>query len=356
MPQLNVVDLVNAIAQLDTGKIYPYFSGRSKLQIEHITYPEGPISFLNVDAAGNFLRRGSVSASQLARFAAICEAKPDYPLHVDRVFSAGGNTRSALETLVAYTPHFFMCFPERIDVYSGETLTNLKHIMWCPNDRHPLGEFAEKAYNQVITEVELGFGFEPISLTATSLGNEFDSIEAKRTHVQMQIALIEIGNALNFKTWIAKPDQSIVVGNSTLGNYPGVVSALESLKGGTFQDYENRQAAQFIDCIWFAEEGRRIPAVIEIEHSTGVTSGLVRMQKLADTAPSLSTKYVIVAADSLRPKVVIEANKPIFRGLNAFFMPYSAVRELFGLIKRYSLIGVVDHKFINPFMERVVST
>jgi hypothetical protein len=35
-------------------------------------------------------------------------------------------------------------------------------------------------------------------------------------------------------------------------------------------------------------------------------------------------------------------------------MPYSAVRELYGLIQRYALSNVVDDRFIYPFMEKVV--
>lgn len=35
-------------------------------------------------------------------------------------------------------------------------------------------------------------------------------------------------------------------------------------------------------------------------------------------------------------------------------MPYSAVRELYGLIQRYTLKDIVDYKFIYPFMEKVI--
>jgi hypothetical protein len=35
-------------------------------------------------------------------------------------------------------------------------------------------------------------------------------------------------------------------------------------------------------------------------------------------------------------------------------MPYSTVRELYGLIQRYNLSNVVDYTFIRPFMEDIV--
>jgi hypothetical protein len=62
----------------------------------------------------------------------------------------------------------------------------------------------------------------------------------------------------------------------------------------------------------------------------------------------------IVAANDLRSKVVSEANTQVFRTLSARYMPYSNVRELYGLIQRYNLSNFVDNTFIEPFMEVIV--
>lgn len=353
MQKLTVAQLVDQISQLDGNRIYSYVSGRSRLKIVSITRPEGPIGFVNINDDGTLGRSGSISSQQLAKIAIVCSSKPNFPLHIDRVFSAGGNSRSALETLLAYTPNFFICYPERVDSYTGEILTNLKHIMWCPDKKHSLGEIkVDEDYREIITEIELGIDFGYIELNQSHLSDEFASIEAKRTHTQMQIALIEIGNALNFRTWIAKNDRSIGVGDSKLGQMSGVVQSLDEIR--LFYKPEIRDAASLVDCIWFADNDDRIPAIIEIEHSTGVTSGLTRMKKLRDTFPSISAAFAIVAPNELRNKVIIEANQKVFRDLRARYMPYSTVRELYGLMQRYSFSGLVDHSFINAFMERVV--
>lgn len=352
MNKLTAADLVKQIAQLGTHQVYEYVSGKSRLAITQISSPDGPIKFNNIDANGIIERSGSISTQMLAKMALVCSTKPNFPLHVDRIYSAGGNSRSALETLLAYTPHFFICYPDRIEPYSGEILQNLKHIMWCPDEAHPLGELAQKEYHEIITEIEIGVDFGTISLSPMNLGTEFETIEAKRTHTQMQIALIEIGNALNFHTWIAKNDRSIQVGNKTLGEFEGVIASLDDVSLLYNQDI--KESANFIDCIWFTQDGKRIPAVIEIEHSTGVTSGMTRMRKFYDTAPSIAATFTVVAPNNLRNKVVSEANQPIFRDLDIRYMPYTTIRELYGLIQRYSLKDVVDYKFVKPFMERVV--
>jgi type II restriction enzyme len=351
MKKLTVTDLVNEIAQLGTEHVYKYVSGKSQLQIKEV-HPNGPIRFVNIAPNGKVSKPRNISTGQLAQMALVCANKPNFPLHIDRVFSAGGNTRSALEALLAHTPNFFTCRPERVNAYSGKTLRNLKHIMWCPDEQHPRGEIWEKNYDQVITEVELGVDFGNIDLTKVELGREFKNIEAKRVHTQMQIALIEIGNALNFRTWIAKNDQAIEVNGKRLSELDGVIRSLDDFP--ILYNKEIKEAATLIDCIWLTADGKRIPAVIEIEHSTGVKSGLTRMLILRQTFPSIITTFTVVAPNQLRNKVVAEANQEIYQQLEARFMPYSTIRELYGLIQRYSLSNAVDYRFIDPFMERVV--
>ncbi len=352
--KLTTSDLVNSIAQLGIQKAYDYYKGKTRIRVTEITKPEGPIRFVRWDskASPTNAKTGGISVNQLATASYVFSRKPNYPIHFDRLFSAGGNSRAALETLLAHTPHFFICYPQRTNSYTGETEKRLKHIMWCPSNEHPLGEIGEAQFDQVISEVELGVEFGEIQITPTMLGEEFDTIEAKKTHTQMQVALVEIGNALNFHTWIARNDRSITVGNTQLGLLKGVIPSLED--ASILPTRESKQAASLVDCIWFSKDYRYVPAVIEIEHSTGVTSGVTRMLKLMDTIPSIATKYTIVAPDRLRNKVVSESNNAVFRPLHIRFMPYSTIRELYGLIKRYSLSNVVERNFIEPFMESVV--
>jgi type II restriction enzyme len=141
-------------------------------------------------------------------------------------------------------------------------------------------------------------------------------------------------------------------GDIELGKFEGVVQSLEEVK--ILYSTEIRHAASRIDCIWFSEDFKYIPAVIEIEHSTGVTSGVTRMLKLWETIPSITANFTVVAPDDLRNKVVSEANNPAFITLNTRYMPYSTVRILYGLIQRYDLSNVVERTFIEPFLENIV--
>ncbi len=354
MPELKTADVINAIAKLDLTKSYDYFKKKTKIKILEIIKPEGPIKFIrwNNSSGENSGSTGSISTNQLGTVASVFSNKPDYPIHMDRLFSAGGNSRSALETLLAYTKNFYLCYPQRTNPYTGQIENKQKHIMWCPNENHRIGEINVKEYQQVISEIELDVNFGNIVVTQSMLGDEFDSIDAKKTHTQMQVALARIGKALNFHTWIAKNDRSIQIENINLGKMEGVIPSLDQVK--ILYSNESKRAASLIDCIWFSHDFQYIPAVIEVEHSTGVTSGLTRMLKFKETVPSIKMTYAIVADKNLRNKVVVEANETAFRSMKARFMPYSAVRELYGLIRNYNLGNVVERSFIEPFMENVV--
>jgi hypothetical protein len=53
------------------------------------------------------------------------------------------------------------------------------------------------------------------------------------------------------------------------------------------------------------------------------------MVDLYNTMPSFRTQYIIVAPDNRRSKVVKEANKTSKRVLQARFMPYSSLEQLY---------------------------
>jgi type II restriction enzyme len=178
------------------------------------------------------------------------------------------------------------------------------------------------------------------------------NVDIQRRHSQIQVALYIIGKQLNFRTWIAQNDKGILYQQRKLGELDGVIVSLKDEK--LLSAYiEASQAALMIDCIWF-KNGRLMPAVMEVEHSTGVTSGLTRMKNFQDKfIPLQDVRYVIVAPDEDRAKVIKEANKPQFHSLKTRFFPYSAVEELTALCQKRKLRGVTE-EFLDCYMESVL--
>jgi hypothetical protein len=104
MPTLSVVSLISEIDLLDREQSYRYVGGRSYLRIGEIIKPEGGIVFDTIEGNGKVTRNRRIPVESLQTVANICNLKPNFPLQFARIFSAGGNTRSALETMLAYTP------------------------------------------------------------------------------------------------------------------------------------------------------------------------------------------------------------------------------------------------------------
>lgn len=302
-------------------------------------------------AASNAL----ISANMIARVAnAIRE---NQPLNIERIVGGSYNTRSALESLLAHTPEFHVCRPGRIE--SGGSTTKVKpghkHLLWCPDDPHKEGVISWKKTEVVISEISnFEAVYEALSLPAEIVAAAGPDIEVARQHARIQIALIIIGHQLGYRSWVARNDKGIIYNQQRIAEMSGVVGELEDEvmiaphRGAI-------RAALLIDCIWF-RNSKFMPAVIEVEHTTGVTSGLTRMRNLQDLLPDFSTRWVIAAPDEDKDKVVTEANKPMFKSLNARFFPYSAVMELYALCQRRNINQAsVNEGFLDAFMEPCVS-
>lgn len=282
---------------------------------------------------------------------------PGEPINLDRLLGASYNTRSVLEALMALTPEFYYCYPGRIKDIDGRSSIERghKHLLWLPDAPHTQGVLTEKKVpNMAVSEIPVqAVTYDDLILPAgLASGVEMD-LAALRRHTQIQIALYLIGLQLGYRTWIAQNDKGIVYKGTPLAAQPGIISSLH--QENIISAFPGAEpSARFIDCIWF-QNHRFMPAVMEVEHTTGVTSGLTRMKGLQDTMPAFQTRYVIVAPDSDREKVIQEANRPQFRSLVARFFPYSAVEELYYICAHRNLRGVTQ-EFLDCYMEKVCIT
>jgi hypothetical protein len=254
---------------------------------------------------------------------------------------------------LAHTSQFHFCYPGRLETAGGNPTVKKghKHLIWTPEHTHRTGIVKETKTEIVISEIPaLEAFYDALVLPSETKSTDLD-INLQRRHAQIQVALYFIGHQLNFRTWIAQNDKGILYQNKKLGEYVGVISSLKDEQ--LMSSYDDAiRAALMIDCIWF-KNGKLMPAVMEVEHSTGVTSGLSRMKNFKDKFPPFPTRYVIVAPDEDRAKVVQESNKPQFHDLNTRFFPYSAVEELYALCQRRKLRGITED-FLDCYMEPVL--
>jgi hypothetical protein len=102
-------------------------------------------------------------------------------------------------------------------------------------------------------------------------------------------------------------------------------------------DLTTLETIELIDVIWI--KNRSITRAFEVEHTTAVYSGLLRMADLLALQPNMDIRLHIVAPDERREKVFKEMLRPVFSLLDrgplsrtCTFVSYDSV-EAIGLLK-----------------------
>lgn len=144
--------------------------------------------------------------------------------------------------------------------------------------------------------------------------------ENDRTHTEVQGWLRDLGHALGYDVWIAANDQNRPWADGRLGD--GCLKVLPpevTVRPGA-------DAVRLIDVLWFERGGYHVAAAFEVEHTTSIYSGIVRLLDLALGASGEATQALfLVAPDEREPDVRGQLQRPAFRhisGLNVRFLPY----------------------------------
>src|SRR3546814_5212754 len=115
-----------------------------------------------------------------------------------------------------------------------------------------------------------------------------------------------MGRALGFAVWVASNDRARPYADGRLSE--GCWSKLpEPLQRSPAAD-----AIGLSDVLWL-ESGGRFVAAFEVEHSTSIYSGIVRMLDLALGTDGMASCYFLVAPDRREADVRAQFARPAFR-------------------------------------------
>ncbi len=142
----------------------------------------------------------------------------------------------------------------------------------------------------------------------------------ERSHAEIQSWLRDLGHSLGFDVWIAANDQSRIVDGKPLATgcckeLPPAVSSGNGL-----------DAVRLIDVLWLDRNTSRVIAGFEVEHTTSIYSGIVRLLDLALGVPEHTIGGLfLVAPDDREEEVRAQLQRPAFRSvanLNIRFLAY----------------------------------
>jgi len=159
----------------------------------------------------------------------------------------------------------------------------------------------------------------------------FQDLEIE-SHEEAEAILLLLGNLLGFDTYT--PDESKGVKGQNLGSI-ATLKELSYFGSETIMD-----TAQHIDVVWVRDEWPEY--FFEVENTTGVTSGLLRIYQVA---AKLSAKCFIIAPPDKLNKFQKEIEKPPFKSLKERFKfrSYKELKEMYSATQRFTQIS---HKFL----------
>lgn len=138
-------------------------------------------------------------------------------------------------------------------------------------------------------------------------------------HTNIQGIIRDIGLALGHEVWIAANDRNRPYKNGRL--YEGCLEKLPV----SFRNNSHVDLISLIDVLWLDKD--QIVAAFEVEHSTSIYSGLLRMLDLANSEMGENLKGIyLVAPDKRELEVQAQVARPSFqmiKKLNVRYLRYS---------------------------------
>ena len=202
------------------------------------------------------------------------------------------------------------------DVAFDLDIEKLNKYLEYEHNYHPQGFMAvkqEKAdkllsiYGDLISllqKISSGKELEKIEFEKKKIISEVieENLERAPTeHTEIQWRLIRLGNKSNFDVWVPSIDQA------------------KQFEGNKFRDFVIKEFQESIDVPSYIKNidtvwklGHSIKSAFEIEHSTSIYSGILRLSDLRSLTPNSTYPLFIVSSRERKSKVFEQLKRPTF--------------------------------------------
>jgi len=184
------------------------------------------------------------------------------------------------------------------------------------------------------------------TMEETPKGIKVEPSKDTTAHTEIQWLLLKLGSDMGLDVWVARNDRNREARGHRFVNLPRLKDSLPL----QFDEATNR-TVELIDALWMRKNA--IVAAFEIESTTSIYSGLLRMSDLIAMQPNLNIPLYLVAPDERREKIILEVNRPTFSRLMppmnqiCRFISFSALRE------RVSQMADITRYLRPEFLEEV---
>jgi len=168
------------------------------------------------------------------------------------------------------------------------------------------------------------------------------------THTEIQWRLLDLGSKMGLNVWAPRADRGKTWNTNRIGDVPRLLDALP-----TQFDEATNSTIENIDVLWITANA--IAAAFEVEHTTSIYSGLLRMSDLLTMQPNIDLKLYLAAPDERYAKFRREIPRPTFasrkKPLHSVcgFLPYSRLCQRLEEVK--NVITYLKPDFVDDIAE-----
>lgn len=191
---------------------------------------------------------------------------------------------------------------------------------------------------------------EEVAATTKVASAVDDEVTAPTRHTEIQWVLLTLGAEMGLDVWVARNDRSRAWKGAKLGELPRMAQKLPT----QFNEATTR-TVELIDVLWL--KGNSIVAAFEVECTTSIYSGLLRMSDLLALQPNLDIKLYLVAPEERRDKVEQEILRPTFslreKALPGVcgFLPFNKLCETVEGARKFKLAASLQPSFLESVAE-----
>ncbi|MBI4515062.1 MAG: hypothetical protein HY699_04500 [Deltaproteobacteria bacterium] len=249
------------------------------------------------------------------------------PIHDDRIWSSLSFTKDLPKNSIAWTGRVRGSLA-RLSEADGAILEAALHAQVGGEQLYPVDEDEyRKLSAHRVRRADRDVTVTVPEDAEAAGGDEAVPTAEVRESVCIQALLADIGSRMGMQIWIPRADRD-AVSAQWRGDHPAALDRLPL----NYDDTTLRTIEQ-IDVLWL--KGRSIRRAFEVEHTTSVYSGILRMADLLALQPNMDIRLHIVAPPQRRQKVFQEIRRPVFSLLdrgplseNCTFISYDSIREL----------------------------
>ncbi|MBJ6363685.1 hypothetical protein ACFOQM_20880 [Paenibacillus sp. GCM10012307] len=231
---------------------------------------------------------------------------------------------------------FNLLFQQKIKLGSWEAYLQMRDIIIQENNRQKnalskdLGAFAgllfEIGNNRLIIEQNADQYIESLLEKQTKANAKRHKEVAadeheEHTHSEMQYYLAKLGQSLGYKVWVARNDHKRQWNGVRIGEFSMKELQLPHLPPAVYD------TVSLIDILWIDDENKIIGG-FEVEKSTSIYSGILRLNDLSLSIEEEVSHFYLVAPENREKEIKAQLLRPSFQTAGSLSIAYILFKDL----------------------------